>query len=168
MNYGWLRATRPWRDIPGCPGRAVLRAPDPELDGWVRAHGVRHEAARDPVWVWDLPGGGVLSYEKPDGSFVHTLNTDDGLVRKCAALGIPRAEVHVDGPWAVRVTQLGGDRATALRRLRAMFPDQPLAATMALRLPVVRGDLSRDAALRLVREIAEEGGEASAAPVSPR
>jgi hypothetical protein len=33
-------------------------------------------------------GGGLVSYRKPDGAYLHTLNTPDGLARKLAQLGI--------------------------------------------------------------------------------
>src|SRR6188508_1843033 len=91
MHHQRLVGTRAWREIPGCPGRQVRSEPDPELDRWVREHAIRFPdaATDDPVLIWLLPGGGaVLSYEKPDGRLVHTLNTDEGLRRKCAALGV--------------------------------------------------------------------------------
>lgn len=34
-------------------------------------------------------GSGLLSYEKPEGGFVHTLNTPSGMKRKLAHLQIP-------------------------------------------------------------------------------
>jgi len=46
------------------------------------------DAARDPVHVALLDGGGLISYRRADGHFVHTLNTPDGLARKLAQLGI--------------------------------------------------------------------------------
>ena len=33
-------------------------------------------------------GGGLLTYARADGTFVHTLNTESGLLRKVAALRV--------------------------------------------------------------------------------
>jgi hypothetical protein len=51
-------------------------------------HTFIRESARDPILVVPLPDGGLLSYARPDGSFVHTLNTPDGFTRKLSQLGI--------------------------------------------------------------------------------
>jgi hypothetical protein len=103
VHYQRLLDTRSWREIPGCPGRLVRREADPELDGWVLAHGTPfpEAATADLVLIWLIPGSdggcegphrdqrhGVLSYRKPDGRLVHTLNTPEGLARKCAQLGV--------------------------------------------------------------------------------
>ena len=45
-------------------------------------------AARDPVVVAVFADGGLISYRKPDGRYVHTLNSRDGLERKLRELGI--------------------------------------------------------------------------------
>ena len=45
-------------------------------------------AARDPVIVTAFDDGGLISYRKPEGVFVHTLNTREGLERKLRELGI--------------------------------------------------------------------------------
>ena len=42
-------------------------------------------------------GGGLLTYARSDGTFVHTLNTESGLLRKIAAL-----RVTVDLPQRAR------------------------------------------------------------------
>ncbi len=81
----------PWRPIPGCPGRFVLSPavfhgpPSGLCDGLENAEIV--PGAADPAVVIRFPGGGLLSYRKPDGSFVHTLNTAEGLARKLAEMG---------------------------------------------------------------------------------
>jgi hypothetical protein len=41
------------------------------------------------VLVVVCEGGGLISYRKPDGSYVHTLNTKEGLNRKLDQLGLP-------------------------------------------------------------------------------
>lgn len=73
----------------------VLRAPCPLLDTWVRTDGTRvdHTTAKDAVLVLVVQQGAeaLLSYEKPSGAMTHTLNTWDGVRRKCAALGVDPA-----------------------------------------------------------------------------
>ena len=48
----------------------------------------RVDAARDIVLVVRLDQGGLISYKKQDGSFIHTLNTPEGFQRKLRQLGI--------------------------------------------------------------------------------
>jgi hypothetical protein len=48
----------------------------------------RVAGARDPVLVARFAEGGLISYRRADGTYVHTLNTRDGLERKLAQLGI--------------------------------------------------------------------------------
>ena len=48
--------------------------------------------AKDRVLVWSLQDGGLISYEQPDGHFIHTLNTPDGFGRKLGQLGITLSE----------------------------------------------------------------------------
>lgn len=44
-------------------------------------------AARDAVLVLRLPGGGgLITYCRPDGAHIHTLNSPEGLARKLALL----------------------------------------------------------------------------------
>lgn len=80
-----------WREIRGCPGRFVcaeLVAPADALADGAEIHAFDVPAARDRVLVAVFPGGGLLSYQRPDGSLLHTLNTEAGLRRKLAQLGI--------------------------------------------------------------------------------
>jgi hypothetical protein len=46
------------------------------------------DAARDAVLVAALDDGGLISYRRADGSFLHTLNTLEGFERKLSQLGI--------------------------------------------------------------------------------
>jgi len=48
----------------------------------------RVEAAKDAVLVVELDDGGLISYRRADGSFLHTLNTTEGFRRKLTQLGI--------------------------------------------------------------------------------
>lgn len=82
-----------WREMRNCPGRYILAEtgsrlqPSDILTGApVREYRVK--TARDPVLVMAFDGGGIISYRKPGGSYLHTLNTNEGFERKLAQLGI--------------------------------------------------------------------------------
>jgi hypothetical protein len=88
-----LLAAGPWRPIPDCPGRQVWRGdravtPRDLLGPDVPVQIFDVHTAADPVHVALLDDGGVISYARRDGIFVHTLNTPEGLSRKLAELGI--------------------------------------------------------------------------------
>lgn len=80
--------------IPHCPGRYVLRGVDSskgptsvvEAPGDITEHLV--PKARDRVVVTRLQAGGLISYARADGSWLHTANTPEGFRRKLADLGI--------------------------------------------------------------------------------
>ncbi|MGH7232371.1 MAG: hypothetical protein ACREJU_13585 [Nitrospiraceae bacterium] len=87
-----------WKPIRNCPGRFVLvtgdnRMPVSTLLGaecTPRTHS--SDSAKDPVIVVALDDGGLISYARPDGCCVHTLNTAEGFARKLAQLKItPKA-----------------------------------------------------------------------------
>jgi len=83
----------PSRAIRDCPGRYVLLGPVASLrpDDLIPGATVREyrvQTAPDPVVVVRCDGGGIISYRKPDGSYVHTLNTIEGFERKLDQLGI--------------------------------------------------------------------------------
>jgi hypothetical protein len=44
--------------------------------------------AKDIVVVAQLEDGGLISYKKIDGTYLHTLNTVEGFSRKLSQLGI--------------------------------------------------------------------------------
>lgn len=48
----------------------------------------RSEQAPDIVIVARMEDGGLISYRKKDGGYVHTLNTPEGYARKLSHLGI--------------------------------------------------------------------------------
>jgi len=83
-----------WRPIPNCPGRYALRsgpvAAPPEEIAPGASGGSEHVSgsARDPVIVTPFEDGGLISYRKSDGMFLHTLNTREGFDRKLRQLGI--------------------------------------------------------------------------------
>ena len=94
MTLDDLMKSWAWRQIPGCPGRYVLREATPYLSleallgPEAQAIEFRVEAAKDAVLVVRLDRGGVISYKRDDGSFLHTLNTEEGFERKLKQLGI--------------------------------------------------------------------------------
>ena len=98
VTFSALLHRRAWRPIPNCPGRFVLAmgpvaTPPEELVPGANA-GREHVCigARDPVIVTPFDDGGLISYRKADGTFLHTLNTREGLERKLSDLGIGEAQ----------------------------------------------------------------------------
>ena len=83
-----------WRPIRDCPGRYVLRDASKELTVEqvmgveVSVREFRVDGTPDVVLVAKFPGGGLISFRKPTGVIVHTLNTPDGLARRLARFGI--------------------------------------------------------------------------------
>lgn len=83
-----------WKPIRGCPGRYIQCDASPYLSleallgHEAQAIEFRVEAAKDIVMVVRLDCGGIISYKRDDGSFLHTLNTEEGFDRKLRQLGI--------------------------------------------------------------------------------
>ena len=46
------------------------------------------DTAKDPVIVTPFEDGGLISYRKAGGMFLHTLNTREGFERKLRQLGV--------------------------------------------------------------------------------
>jgi len=98
VTFGHLITRVATRPIPGCPGRFIVvdacrdRQPPDAAFGIsdVRAYTV--PTARDRVLVAALADGGVISYARSDGTYLHTLGTLDGFTRKLIALGIADAD----------------------------------------------------------------------------
>ena len=81
-----------WRPIPGCPGRLVhdglSERSVEDLAGLAVPPKVRSSAvARDPLMIVQLSDGGLISYCKPDGRYLHTLATPEAFLRKLRQLG---------------------------------------------------------------------------------
>ena len=82
------------RPISDCPGRFILVNKPPglklsQLLGFepdVQEHPT--SAARDTVLVVCLVDGGIITYQRKDGSMLHTLNTAEGFSRKLVQLGV--------------------------------------------------------------------------------
>jgi hypothetical protein len=96
MTFDDLRAAYTWAPLRGCPGRFVLRGQGRDLSledllgPTAQIHSFRSAVAPDEVLVALIGDGGLISYRKPDGGYVHTLNTVEGLARKLDQLGLPR------------------------------------------------------------------------------
>src|SRR5689334_9620925 len=94
MTFDEVMKARDWRPIRNCPGRYVLdgeRAdlrPQDILGDGIEVNEFKVEAAKDTVLVVQLDDGGLITYRRDDGSFLHTLNTPAGFRRKLAQLGI--------------------------------------------------------------------------------
>jgi hypothetical protein len=94
MTFEQLMRDRHWKPIRNCPGRYVLDGarknlrPQDLLGDDAEIEEYLPEAARDAVLVCALDDGGLISYRRSDGSFLHTLNTPEGFQRKLSQLGI--------------------------------------------------------------------------------
>jgi hypothetical protein len=94
MNISELKKQYSWRAIPGCPGRSVLKHPNKQLtfknllgyEPEVKTFQV--DQLQDLVLIVLLEDGALITYQKPDGTLIHTLNTPEGFTRKLNKLGI--------------------------------------------------------------------------------
>ena len=97
VDFATLFGAWSWRPIRGCAGRFVLAAEGPPVTleelvgGDAPACEHRVPTARDVVVVVAFDGGGLISYRRDDGSYVHTLNDHEGFERKLRQLGIEDA-----------------------------------------------------------------------------
>jgi hypothetical protein len=94
MTFDELMKAWNWKPIRNCPGRYVLQGvrtdfgPQELLGDEIEVKEYRVDSAQDAVVVAQLEGGGLISYRREDGSFLHTLNTPEGFTRKLLQLGI--------------------------------------------------------------------------------
>ena len=93
MMFDKLQQSWNWKPIRNCPGRYVLLDAKADLSlrdllgSEVEARQYK-TAAKDTVLVIPLDRGGLISYKRDDGSYLHTLNTPEGFQRKLLQLGI--------------------------------------------------------------------------------
>lgn len=98
MSFDDLMSRWSWRPIRNCPGRyrldsAAYTLSMTELLGeGVEVSEFSVDAAKDTVLVARLRRGGVISYKRENGTFLHTLNTPEGFERKLRQLGIKLSE----------------------------------------------------------------------------
>jgi hypothetical protein len=94
MTFDELLVQRDWKPIRNCPGRFILQGVPPDLSPRAVAGGAAElsefsvEGVRDKVVVARLNEGGVISYKRADGTYLHTLNNAEGFTRKLRELGI--------------------------------------------------------------------------------
>ena len=94
MTFEELAARWQWNPIRNCPGRFVMAqglstvSPADLLGPQTALLECQTRAARDLVIVGRLDRGGVISYRRGDGRYVHTLNSPEGFARKLDQLGI--------------------------------------------------------------------------------
>ena len=89
-----------WSEIPNCPGRYVTKKNREAEETSPSEVLLRIECGNELYESWPVhckdtvvyvhfsDGGGLITYVKADGRFVHTLNTETGFIRKTNALGI--------------------------------------------------------------------------------
>jgi hypothetical protein len=94
MRFAELKAKWNWKPIHNCSGRYILcdaegiLSPEDLLGHEVQLSEFRVDKARDIVLVARLGDGGLISYKRLDGTYLHTLNTVAGFERKLLQLGI--------------------------------------------------------------------------------
>jgi hypothetical protein len=101
-SFEQVYSARSWHPISNCPGRYVLRGSGSlsveAIAGEIEVTEYRTDAAKDPVLVAALDGGGIISYRRQDGALVHTLNTEEGFARKLKQLGIEVRNLNTNTP----------------------------------------------------------------------
>jgi hypothetical protein len=97
MNFEEIKSRWSWTAIRNCPGRFLWRendkniSPEEILGNKIQLSEFQVdqvERAKDTVIVGRIIDGGLISYRKIDGTYLHTLNTVEGFERKLAQLGI--------------------------------------------------------------------------------
>ena len=93
VTFKELLARFPWRAMRGCPGRYLLAggpttSPPGILFGDLSFREARSAHAPDRVLVAAVGGGGIISYARENGTFVHTLGDGTGFACKLHALGL--------------------------------------------------------------------------------
>jgi hypothetical protein len=83
-----------WREIRNCPGRYCAKDIPPNctvsklLEEPVTEQLQSSPRAKDFVIITPMEHGGIISFKRRDGSYLHTLNTPEGFARKRADLGL--------------------------------------------------------------------------------
>ena len=94
MTFDMVKGRSEWMPIRDRPGRFVLRgmpltfSVSDLLGDGVDARQFQSPKAKDVVWVVCLEDGGMISYCRPTGTWLHTLNTKEGFRRKLKQLEI--------------------------------------------------------------------------------
>lgn len=94
VTFDSVKRCGTWVPIRNCPGRFVLTDKPPtfgitDLFGeGIDIKRFHSPKAKDVVCVVSLDDGGIISYERSSGTWLHTLNTTEGFARKLNQLGI--------------------------------------------------------------------------------
>jgi hypothetical protein len=94
MDFNTLKNKYHWKKIYGCPGRFILRNDNKFItvqeliEEKIFINSFRPDEKKDEILIVKLKNGGITSYKKPDGTFIHTLNTSQGFIRKLKMLQI--------------------------------------------------------------------------------
>ena len=94
MNFEEIKSRWSWIPIRNCPGRYVWRendknvSPEEIVGAEIELSEFQVERAKDTVIIGRISDGGLISYRKIDGTYLHTLNTVEGFERKLVQLGI--------------------------------------------------------------------------------
>jgi hypothetical protein len=94
MNFEELKLKWDWSPIRNCPGRFICRENDRNISpkeiagGEIQLKEFKVDKAKDTIVAGRIVDGGLISYRKQDGTYLHTLNTDEGFERKLKQLGI--------------------------------------------------------------------------------
>jgi hypothetical protein len=94
MNFEELKSEWKWTPIRNCPGRFILKEVNQNLSpqdlfvAEIRFIEFRVEKAKDTVIAGRITDGGLISYKRDDGTYLHTLNTVEGFERKLEQLEI--------------------------------------------------------------------------------
>jgi hypothetical protein len=93
-TYDTLATRWDWKPMRNCPGRYSLAGAPSDLTvealvgPYARISRFSVETAPDIVVVVPLDRGGLISYKRADGTYLHTLGDPEGFARKLAQLGI--------------------------------------------------------------------------------
>jgi hypothetical protein len=94
MNFEELKSKWNWMPIRNCPGRFICRennrniSPQDLIGVEIQFREFQSKNAKDTVIIGRFIDGGLISYRKNEGTYLHTLNTIDGFERKLSQLGI--------------------------------------------------------------------------------
>ena len=94
MTLDQLTSRWQCRPIRNCLGRFVISDAPPDLspsdllEPDIPIREFQTPSARDVIVVAQFTDGGLISYKRIDGTYLHTLNTAEGFDRKLAQLGI--------------------------------------------------------------------------------
>lgn len=93
LKFEELFNTYKWKPIPDCPGRYLLyKNCNKEFNAmYFNLTDIKEfkvDKARDTVLVCRFKDGGLISFKHQDGYVVHSLNNQDGFLRKLDHLGI--------------------------------------------------------------------------------